>query len=230
MPVLSLDTSSSVAVAVLDERLEVLAEREVREQRRHAELLAPMVAEVLAEAALRPVELDHVVVGTGPAPFTGLRAGIVTARALAFGAGIPAYGACVLDALAEQASDALALVPGTRVVVATDARRREVYWRAYEVTATGTRPSTSPGVGGAAQLVEDGTADGAVVVGAGAALYADVLAPVAADLPDLDLLPQPAVLARLAARALASGDEAGTRPLYLRRPDAVVPTARKRAS
>ncbi|MGO1315858.1 MAG: tRNA (adenosine(37)-N6)-threonylcarbamoyltransferase complex dimerization subunit type 1 TsaB [Cellulomonadaceae bacterium] len=245
MPVLALDTSAAMTVAVLDgpavlgravpdtavsDAVTVLAERAVSDQRRHAELLAPLVAQVLAEAHVAPRDLDHVVVGTGPAPFTGLRAGLVTARTLAFGAGVPAYGAGTLDALAAQAANELAVVPGTRLVVATDARRREVYHRSYVVTPDGMKPVAGPQVGSPAQLAADGVLDGAVVVGAGAQMYRDLLAVRAADLPELDLVPDPGVLAALVGTRLARGERPDTRPLYLRRPDAQVPAARKRAS
>lgn len=232
--VLALDTSAAVAVALTDDSGALLAARSVPEHRHHAELLAPLIAEVLADAGVDRTAITTVVAGTGPAPFTGLRVGLVTARTLALALGVPVHGVCSLEAIAVQAAGDLALAAGTEVVVVTDARRHEVYWARYRVTADPVRPGSGPvvelvagpGVGSAASVETDGR--GAVVVGRGATLYpGDLL--LAAGAP---LDPDPAVLARIALDRL-TGPVAGavlpTEPLYLRRPDAVPPAERKRA-
>lgn len=231
--VLALDTSAAVAVALVDDSGEPLAARSVEEHRRHAELLAPMIVEVLAEAGVDRGAVTAVVVGTGPAPFTGLRVGLVTARTLGLALGVPVLGVCALDALAAQGARTLALAPGTEVLVVTDARRREVYWARYRVGVPDAAGRTAielvagPGVEHAATLAASGAVAGAVVVGRGATLYPDDL-PLA---PGAPLDPDPAELARLALARSHDGtpDGAlGTEPLYLRRPDVVPPTARKR--
>jgi tRNA threonylcarbamoyl adenosine modification protein YeaZ len=177
--------------------------------RRHGELLAPAVAAVLAEAGLAPAELAAVVAGTGPGPFTGLRVGLVTAAAFADALSIPAYGVCSLDGLG-------GVVAG-RVLVATDARRREVYWAAY---ADGVRVA-GPAVDRPAELADRLPGLGVeVACGAGARQYADVLGlPVTG--PDS---PDPVALARAAAGRVRAGAPADAlTPLYLRHPDAVAP-------
>jgi tRNA threonylcarbamoyl adenosine modification protein YeaZ len=188
----------------------VRAERRTVDARAHAELLAPQIADVLAEAGVGPRELAAIVAGLGPGPFTGLRVGLATAAAMGQALGVPTYGICSLDALG------LAAGPG-RVLVATDARRREVYHASY---ADGTRLD-GPDVSRPAGLA--GMADRAV--GAGALAYAEVIG-----LPvDAELLYPPAwALAALAADRVR-GQAPGERltPLYLRRPDAVEPAARK---
>lgn len=173
--------------------------------------------------------VDVVAAGTGPGPFTGLRAGLMTARVFARGRGIPAYGVCSLDVLARQAFDAGAT---GEVLVATDARRREAYWARYR--AAGEQDVTAlagPGVGAPAEVAADqagvlASEDGAVV-GAGAALYSDLLPP---RLPEGATDPvhavDAAVLARIVAgrlRAQAEGAavDLSLEPRYLRRPDAV---------
>ena len=98
--------------------------------RAHNEVLTPLIRTCLADAgfgggAARAV--GAVVVGCGPGPFTGLRVGMATAASFADAWGVPARGACSLDALAHPGGDAL---PGD-VMVVTDARRREVYVGAY---------------------------------------------------------------------------------------------------
>ena len=221
MPVLALDTSGAVAVALTDDAGAVLAARSDDQQRHHAELLAPMIAAVLAEAGIDRRDLSSVVVGTGPAPFTGLRVGLVSARTLALALGVPALGVPSLDAIAAAASRDLE--PGADVVVATDARRREVYWGTYRVVAAGSvEVVLPPQVGAAADVVVPA---GATVVGRGALLYPDL----GAGSVDEHLLdPDPAELARLAIERRAQGLDLPTVPLYLRRPDAVPSAASKR--
>ncbi|MGV8965690.1 MAG: tRNA (adenosine(37)-N6)-threonylcarbamoyltransferase complex dimerization subunit type 1 TsaB [Cellulomonas sp.] len=238
MPVLALDTSAAVSVALIDEEGVTLAARVVHEQRRHAEQLAPMIAEVLAETGTDRTELTSVVVGTGPAPFTGLRVGLVSARTLGLALDVPVYGVCGLDAIAAQAAVDLSLATDTEVLVVTDARRREVYWARYRVrrpaglSSGGARSGAvivelvaGPGVATAAQVAADGHAEGAVVVGPGAGLYPETFVAV----PGAPVDPDPVVLARLALDRVARGEDLPTAPLYLRRPDVMPPAARKRA-
>ncbi|GIG19449.1 tRNA (adenosine(37)-N6)-threonylcarbamoyltransferase complex dimerization subunit type 1 TsaB [Cellulomonas chitinilytica] len=222
MPVLALDTSSSVAVAVLGDDGTVLAARSDDQPRHHAELLAPMVEAALAEAGVDRAALTAVVVGTGPAPFTGLRVGLVTARTLGLALGIPVHGVPSLDAVAATASRTLPA--GADVLVATDARRREVYWALYRVHGPGdVQVVVAPEVASPADVAADPRTGGALVVGRGAALYPALAADGALDL-DVD----PAELARLALARAAAGQVLDTEPLYLRRPDAVPSAGGKR--
>mgnify|MGYP002147417093 FL=1 len=68
--------------------------------------------------------IDHVIVGMGPGPFTGLRTGIVFAQSFAFAQGLPVHGICSLDAIAHG-------IDLPEFIVATDARRKELYWAKY---------------------------------------------------------------------------------------------------
>ncbi|WP_425955002.1 tRNA (adenosine(37)-N6)-threonylcarbamoyltransferase complex dimerization subunit type 1 TsaB [Xylanimonas sp. McL0601] len=230
MAVLSIDTSAAVAVALVSDDGARLAVRTVDERRRHAEQLAPMIAEVLAEAGLDRSDLTAVVAGTGPAPFTGLRVGLVTARTLALALGVPVLGVPSVDALAVQAVADLGLAPDDEVLVATDARRREVYWARYRVVAhegphgvpvveTLAGPDVGRAADVAAALGPEGADGRLAVVGEGAALYPDALV---AD-EDAPVLPDPVVLARVALQRRAAGHELPTEPLYLRRPDVQEP-------
>lgn len=69
-------------------------------------------------------KIDQVIVSMGPGPFTGLRTGIIFARTFAFARAIPVHGICSLDAIAFGIK-----VP--EFIVATDARRKEIYWAKY---------------------------------------------------------------------------------------------------
>ncbi|GGJ99136.1 tRNA (adenosine(37)-N6)-threonylcarbamoyltransferase complex dimerization subunit type 1 TsaB [Pilimelia anulata] len=201
-------------VEVAADGVAVRAERVTVDARAHGELLAPHLADALAAAGVRREELAAVVAGVGPGPYTSLRVGLVTAAAFAQALGVPAYGVGTLDALARGTAG--------RLLVATDARRREVYWAVY---ADGT-PLTPPAVAAPAAVAAAIAGYGVTAaLGEGAATYADVLG-----LPLADAPPYPAVaaLAALAAdrvRAGAPGER--LTPLYLRRPDAVAAAARK---
>ena len=217
MLLLGLDTATeSVGVAVLDAGTdEVLSRATHVGPAAHGEQLAPLVGEALAGAGARPQDLAAIGVGRGPGPYTGLRVGLVHAEVLGLALGIPVHGVCTLDALAGQArAEGLA---GDLLVV-TDARRREVYWARYD--AAGARVA-GPEVGPAAEVPDRVLP----AVGAGAARYAEHFAD-----PRPPLHPDPGWVARLAARALSAGEPADLTPLYLRRPDATAPGARKRVT
>jgi tRNA threonylcarbamoyl adenosine modification protein YeaZ len=217
--VLVLSTSSAAVTAGIGEvrngGCRVLAEHAVVDGRKHGEALAPLVKQCLADASSTPADLGAVVADVGPGPFTGLRVGLVTAAAMADALGLPTYGVCSLDALAAAVAD-----DGAPFLVATDARRREVYWAVYGGTGDRlTEPAVDkPDVAAASSLGAQRA------VGAGARLYADVFGiPVTGpDHPDVA-----GILSLAAARVAASAPSEPLTPLYLRRPDAVEPSARK---
>lgn len=213
---LALDTSTSaVSVALRDEET-TLATSHLIDAQAHGEALAPGMSEVFAAAGRAPAELTHVVVGVGPGPFTGLRVGVVSAATLAHVLGLEVSGLCSLDALAHRAWSAGVR---ERVLVATDARRKEVYWAAYEIEESGIRRIGEPEVARAADLTADVRA--LPVVGRGGVLYPEALPTRLTGLEEvLDV--DAADLADLAVRRLAEGAEfLPAEPLYLRRPDAV---------
>ena len=214
MLVLALDTAtpaSTAAVAeVTGDGMRGIAERRTIDARSHGELLAPHIHATLGEAGVRVAQLGAIVAGVGPGPFTGLRVGLVTAASMGQALGIPTYGVCSLDALGRAAG------PG-RVLVATDARRREVYHATY---ADGRRVG-GPGVARPADV----TVDADRAVGEGALAYSDVFG---VPIDELLLYPPGAALVALAADRIREG-AAGEplTPLYLRRPDAVASASRK---
>ncbi len=206
MLVLALDTATPTLVAGVARwspgATEVLAERAVPSGTKHAELLTPAIRAALDDAGVTPAEIDAVVTGLGPGPFTGLRVGIVTAAALADARGLPVVGVCSLDAVGS----------GARTVV-TDARRKEIYWAAYD--AAGVRV-VGPDVVRPAELGRPGpfVGDPAFAERLGAEV--------------VEAAVTTAGLLRAAAPQLADPSSAAPLvPLYLRRPDAVPPTTIK---
>jgi tRNA threonylcarbamoyl adenosine modification protein YeaZ len=210
----------------------VLAETTTVDARRHGELLASSIDAVLAEAGAGRLDITAVAAGTGPGPYTGLRAGLVTARVLGSALGVPVYGVCTLDVVAAGvASTGTAARQG--FIVATDARRREVYWARYDADG---RRLDGPAVGFPADVAGTVVAEtaagrvanspGILTAGMGALLYPGVLGE-----PIEPCYPAAGTLAGIAARQLAAGEPgSGAEPIYLRRPDARVPGPPKRVT
>lgn len=215
MLLLALDTATPAVTAALHDGRDSVARSTVVDARRHGELLLPAVHRVLDEAGAAIGDVTGIVVGVGPGPYTGLRVGLVTAAALGDALGVPVHGVCTLDGLAHAARAGGLTGP---FAVATDARRKEVYWARYD--AAGER-ATDPAVDRPADLAEQ--VAGLPAVGAGAALYPEVF-------PDVrpPAHQDAAALAALAAGRLARGEDClPALPLYLRRPDAQVPAGYK---
>lgn len=208
--VLGIDTSTDVRVGVARDG-DVLARRHVADTRQHVERLVPLVRDALAEAGARLADLDLICVGLGPGPFTGLRVGIVAAQTLSAIRNLPLHGVCSLDVIAA------AVTGPSEFVVASDARRKEVYWARYAAGPGLPQRLDGPHVSRPEDVPE------LPVVGPGVAAYSDRLGhrprPDGPDTIDAGLM---AALGT----ALPS---AGTQPLYLRRPDAAEPTRRKSA-
>jgi len=217
--VLVIDTSAGPTAAIVEApgpdplAAAALETRVSDSSRRHAEELAPAIDALVARHGVP----DLVVVGTGPGPFTGLRVGLVTARTLARGWGIDVAGVPSLDAIARGALDDDALA-GRSVLVATDARRREVYLARYSADGPAGLTVHVP-----ASVASPALEAGDVVVGAmaDAVLAAGGEAASAHEAREAGV--DPAAMARLALARLAAGARLDTEPMYLRRPDAVAP-------
>lgn len=210
MLVLAVDTATpAVTAGVVDLDPEglthTLGSRVTIDARAHGELLTPHVKEALDEAGKTFADLDAIVCGSGPGPFTGLRAGMVTAGALGQALNKPVYPVSTLDAIAADHPEV------HQLLVVTDARRREVYWARYE----NGRRILGPAVDKPVEL--EGMAVELVV---GAELLKCQVEPWS---------PSPAGLVKAAAHLFGETPPPLT-PLYLRRPDAVEPGARKRVT
>jgi tRNA threonylcarbamoyl adenosine modification protein YeaZ len=213
--ILGLDTATPAVTVAVHDGGQPLAQFVTVDAHRHAELLAPAISKVIARAGAARTDLTGIAVGVGPGPYTGLRVGLVTARVLGAALGIPVYGVCSLDVIAADVE------VGGGFLVATDARRREVYWAEYDTR--GSRVG-GPAVNAPADVPDHGLP----VAGEGALLYPSFM-------PSSTGPAYPAAtsLCRMVATGLTSGEEGRLlppEPLYLRRPDAREPGAPKRVS
>lgn len=201
--VLAIDTATPAVTAGVvrtsgdrDGVPEVLNEQVTVDARAHAERLTPNIVAALRESHVEAGQLDAVVVGCGPGPFTGLRVGMATAAAYGHALGIPVHGVCSLDAIAAgSAGD---------VLVVTDARRREVYWARYRdgVRVDGPAVNAPAEVPGGAGAVAGSREHAALFALEQLAAVYPTAAGLVAAVGDWDQAPEPLV------------------PLYLRRPDA----------
>ncbi len=210
---LAFDTATPFVSVALHDGEDVVVELTSDRPMKHGEQLAPLIVDALERAGIVRQDLTALAVGVGPGPFTGLRVGLVTARTLAFVLEIPVYGVCSLDVLAVEAVET-GLVDED-FVVATDARRKEVYLARYD--EKGARLE-GPIVDKPAVLATE-----LWVVGEGGALYPD-------DFPHRvgPSAPSAGWLARVVTEERA--ELLDPEPLYLRRPDAVAPGKPKRVS
>jgi tRNA threonylcarbamoyladenosine biosynthesis protein TsaB len=215
--ILAFDTATPAVTVAVHDGSGVIAHESAVDARRHGELLAPSIARVLAKAGAQPGDLSALAVGTGPGPYTGLRVGLVTARVLASSLAIPVDGVCTLDIIAAEARHSAA---GRDFIVATDARRREVYWARYGAAAD---RLSGPDVSLPALVPA-----GYPMAGEGPRLHAELAA---SDEIIGPRYPSAAKLAELAAGHLARGIPAQpAEALYLRRPDAREPGRPKRVT
>ena len=164
---LALDTSATASAAILRDE-QIVAHRATDSQRNHSEVLAGFITRVLTDAGLDPTApqgLDGLFVGVGPGPFTGLRAGIVTAKTLAHTWDISAHGVLSLDGLAHRVAPEALRSGVDEFIVATDARRKEVYWAHYDNIGGQPQRLHGPFVTDPSEVTE------LPVYGAGAGLY-----------------------------------------------------------
>lgn len=242
-PTLVIDTSFGSTVGVVGYK--PLYEPDSRS---HVELLQPHIAQVLDDARLKPSDIKRIVVGTGPAPFTGLRAGIVAARAMAFATGAQILGMDILSVQSAwqrletrnlaQFDDGVAAASHEvhYTLAVNDARRKQLYFALYDDLGKEIIEKDIASAADIAQRMADVVNDGVLVdiIGHGTAKYASAFN----NQPWIGQVREESVLHDAGAAGLAifaaqavyterNGQDVSDEPLYLRRPDVTIPAPSK---
>jgi tRNA threonylcarbamoyladenosine biosynthesis protein TsaB len=219
---LALESATSVcSVAVCDARGRALGHRRGARASDQADRLVELIDAVLRCAGCDYDTVDVIAVNHGPGSFTGVRAGVAAARGLALAAACPVFAVNTLEVLA----DALGPQPSGTIVAALDARRGQVYLQTFD---HGLRALSAPRAVAPADATLAAAAPPLHLVGNGAAL---VQAALPGDVPVVSESAEPDALyvARRALARLAAGERAvagsAVQPLYLRAPDARLPSA-----
>ncbi len=216
MRVLAIDTAlAACSAAVLDtEYGGIVASESLPMTRGHAEALMPLLARLMDEAGMAFLDIDRVVVTTGPGSFTGLRVGIAAARGIALAVDKPAVG---LSTLSAYAAPHMAADDRFPVIAAIDARHEHVY---LQVFGPGGHTLTAPRLATLREAVRAASAAPACIVGSAALAVAAALSQADAAPASVDARPAPDIawVARMGA-VLPEG-QSPPKPQYLRAPDA----------
>ena len=218
---LSFDTSAEYCAAALVQDGTEIAAQSLAMSRGHAEALVPLVRELCASTGTDLSGVDLVAVTVGPGSFTGVRTGIAAARGFALATGAPAVGVSSLQAVAYAARQA----GSPSVLVVLDTRRADFFAQLFDSNA---QPCGDPAVVDAGAIQDLIRMNDPVVVGNAVARFRSDVG------PDMDAgifasgpgVPDPADVALLAERILYGNRVASDTlsPLYLRAPEAKIPT------
>ena len=225
MKLLAIDTALDAVSVCLADGEDVLANAEAKSDRRHGEMLTPMIQSVLREAECTVHDIGSIAVDIGPGLFTGMRVGIATAKAMAEVLEAGLIGVSSLEVLAHQATTEFDVIAAV-----IDARRGEVFWslhRSDDREQVSTARAGSPEECLAAIAARG---QSVCLVGTGVTRYRQVFddglrlaVPDFAFAPESTYLPTATTLAGIAASRLVdavSVDEIV--PMYLRAPDAEI--------
>lgn len=214
--ILAFDSSTAACSAALWRDGATRAHRLQPMTRGHAEVLMPIILEVLAQAGARFADLDAIAVTVGPGSFTGLRIGLSVARGIALAAGLPIIGVTTFAAVAEAIP--VGQRQGLPILVLLDSKRAELYCQLFSTDFT---PSGPPMIAEPAEVARLLPAGQIVLAGDGVSLAQPFL-PVdgAAMLMSTGVaVPDAAFIGPLACRLAERGAGLPAAPLYLRAPD-----------
>lgn len=228
MKLLAIDTALNACSVAICDGADILSFHYEDRARGHAETLFPILQAKMKEAALEFSELDGIAVTIGPGTFTGLRIGLAAARGLAVSQDIPCIGITTLEALAASAprDEKKSVIP------IIDARRGEVFIQEFEhAEESGSIIAKSEPKALSLEVAANWLGDKqALVFGSGVSLLDKLDAFDTAIHTKLDLNPNPdaRIIAKVAlAKGLPAKGTPPPNPVYLRDPDAKLPSKKK---
>jgi tRNA threonylcarbamoyladenosine biosynthesis protein TsaB len=210
MIILAIDTAVETCSAAVLDGERVLVARSEPMARGHQERLAPLVAEVMAEAGVGFDQLDRIGVSVGPGSFTGLRVGLAFAKGLGVALDRPVVGVGTLAAMGAGTTGFAA--------VAVDARRGQIYLQAFRDGEPVSAPDALAAGDAVRWLIDIDSAGPDLIVGSGAALLAQAF-------PNAKSDPRAGADPVWVARLAIAAEPTPPRPVYLRAPDAKLPVA-----
>lgn len=222
MLVLALDAAMSACSAALWSNSRTLARIVRPMERGHAEALMPMVERVMAEGGRTYAELDLVAATVGPGAFTGIRIGLAAARGIALAAQKPCAGVTTLEVLAAAAQ----VAHKGAVLAAVESRRTDVFVQAFDGSGVPLGEAAALPPEGLAEFVRaHSLAPGFVLAGDGAARAAAALARAGleAAICESASVPDPVLVAAIAAARHGQASALAPKPFYLRAPDVTFP-------
>jgi len=213
MIVLGIDAACAACSAALWRDGHIVARRLTAQSRGQAEILVPLIQQVLAEAGLGWAQLSRLAVTIGPGSFTGVRVALATARGLALATGLPLVGLSTFEVIAHGLPEGEGA--GRELLVAVDSRRAELFFQRFSAELA---PLGEPWQAEPATLVLDRPL---LVAGDGAPRVRAALG----DQPRLAWAEGPGLPDAAVVAALGASRSPGPppRPLYLRAPDVTLP-------
>ncbi len=222
MKILAIDTATSASSVALGEG-DQLAAMSIRVDRRgHGGFLVPAIDFVFSSTGWKPAEIDVVAVDIGPGLFTGIRAGISTAQAIAAAIGAPMVTISSLTALAVRAATGR-----RRIWPVVDVRRNQFATRPFQPVPGGVAPDGPAEIVSAEGLhnLIESDAEDTLLVGDTANLPASVVRGLHRAKKGRPRYPAADVLLEIASFKAEADDFVradDVRPLYMREPDAQI--------
>jgi tRNA threonylcarbamoyladenosine biosynthesis protein TsaB len=211
--VLILETSGRVGRLAVAQGSRILAQRQLDESRRHARDLAPAAAELCGRSGWKMRELEAVLVSRGPGSYTGLRVGMMSAKALAYASGCVFLAIDTYAAIARQAPAEV-----QQLDILTDAQQQHVYVQRWEQVQACWQSIAPLMIRPVSEWLAD-LARGVWVSGTGLPAVESQLPPATRAVPPMQREPLPLSLLAIGLerwRAGAADDYWTAEPLYLR--------------